>query len=642
MSNIPPKQPTAQPPARAGGKPPHGAAHHDEDELHVPKGVSRGTFLFLVGLIIFLMIIWLVPGALTNIGGGGGVNNPVRMRFATAGGEELELKSIDFFRRQERIHDALRVDGFLTFQLGIAGQPDPRQIARLIALDELAREAGIEVTDDDLRSHLSETLEFSRATPQDFKNAVASLGKDQQTVEESIRMLLRVARFIQLVGFAGAVPDPERVVELWNQENQEFAFDYVALPVEELRDEAAAAVPDEAGLRAWFDGLSAEEKRAFETAEKRTAELALFRDAETTPAAELLAAYPEPVAEGVEPTAPEDLALQYYNRVFPRRFAKPASEDPENPAGFFTFDEVKDAALAEAPVYFAMQRWLADLNTRRTNGETIDLAAETARLGLDHQAFLEPLTREGYIETPELGADVANAVFATVADGSFYSSPIALASGLVAVRVNERTQPELPAFEEIQEQVREKWIEERMPALALERLEALRAGLEEFEHAPPEADPEQAPQAPRKSRRATAEAFRAAAEAAGLAVQTRDYLNRAGPATKDPLWEDAHHRALFAQAQSLGLYSLDTDEVAEPALSTDQETALLVRLGGKRDVPIANMSPTQYDRYKQQSRGRRMAEIAQGLDYEFLKANYGLWLLDDEREAAASGDDATE
>jgi hypothetical protein len=53
MSKPTPKNPTAHAPARPAGKDaPAGGAHrphHDDDEiLHVPKGVSRGTFLFLI------------------------------------------------------------------------------------------------------------------------------------------------------------------------------------------------------------------------------------------------------------------------------------------------------------------------------------------------------------------------------------------------------------------------------------------------------------------------------------------------------------------------------------------------------------------------------------------------------------------
>src|SRR5207342_3351393 len=94
----------------------------------------------------------------------------------------------------------------------------------------------------------------------------------------------------------------------------------------------------------------------------------------------------------------EELATRYYNRVYPYRFKKvpPEGADPSVPSSFFSQDEVQAKCLAEGPVYFALQRWIEDLNARRTNGETIDLAAEAQKLGLDHQAFLEPLTREGF------------------------------------------------------------------------------------------------------------------------------------------------------------------------------------------------------------------------------------------------------
>ncbi len=118
-------------------------------------------------------------------------------------------------------------------------------------------------------------------------------------------------------------------------------------------------------------------------------------------------------------------------------------------------------------------------------------------------------------------------------------------------------------------------------------------------------------------------------------MATRDFLNRAGPANKDPQWQEEHHKALFSLGNSARPYMLESDEVAEPATSSDEKNVYLVRLAGKREVPLENMSPTQYDRYKRSARSVAMGEIARGLDMEFLKENFGLWTLDEERKAEA-------
>jgi len=642
MSNQPPKT-TAQVPAQPAGNDPSipKPRRHDEDELHVPQGVSRGVGLFLIGLMIFLLVIWLVPGGVNGVFSGGESRNPVVVRFQMPGEGEVAWKAADIQARERALNDGLDVLkmlgdrnllGWLEMNLM---QVDPKDLQRIMVLDHIALSAGVEITNADLVAHLREVLSQQGAKDDDFKNVVRARGLDQGSIENAIRTVLRVVRFKQLVGYAGAMPDPKKIEEQWHQENVEFAFDYVALPVESTKEEARKSLPDDAGLQTWFDALAEGEKQEFKSAERRKAEVALFRDSETTPATELMKAFPEKPAEGAQPTEPEQLAHQYYESIFFRRFEKP-KDDQGKPTGFFTFDEVKDACLAEGPVYFAMLRWLEDLNSRRTNGETIDLAAEAQKYGLEHQAFNEPLTSEQFTALPEVGDPfLASAVFTTSADGSFYASPVSLAKGMVVVRVTERTEPVLPPFAEIRDKVAEKWLEPKALELAQQRLKTLREGLESFE--PPLKEGEEPPAVKSKEAhyRASAEAFRAAVEGAGLSVATRDYLNRSGPATLDPQSKDPDHAALFSLGNSLGLYNLEPDEVAAPGLSGNREKAYLVRLVGKRDVPLEKMSPTQYQRYKAGARQAATIDIVHKLDLDYLKKNYGLWLSVEEQAAKA-------
>ena len=65
-----------------------------------------------------------------------------------------------------------------------------------------------------------------------------------------------------------------------------------------------------------------------------------------------------------------------------------------------------------------------------------------------------------------------------------------------------------------------------------------------------------------------------------------------------------------------------------------------MRLAGKRDVPIDNMTPTQYDRYKQTVRARAIQEIGQSMDLDFLRKNHRLWLYEDSEEAKARAAEA--
>jgi hypothetical protein len=184
--------------------------------------------------------------------------------------------------------------------------------------------------------------------------------------------------------------------------------------------------------------------------------------------------------------------------------------------------------------------------------------------------------------------------------------------------------------------VAEEWLGPKSEELAKARLASLRQGFETFEAAQ-ESEAEEAPRKPKDERlrhRASADAFRAAVEAAGLEIKRRDYLNKAGPASRDPLADDEERRALFLQAAQAGLYELEADEVAEPWSSRDGKTVFLVRLAGEREVSIDEMSPAQYARYKRSARSAAIAEIGAALDLDFLRRNYGLWLYEDSAEAS--------
>ena len=67
-----------------------------------------------------------------------------------------------------------------------------------------------------------------------------------------MRRSLRAARFLQMVGHAGALPDPAKIDELWSQDHEELAFDFISLPVEDMKEEARKELPDDAALEAWL------------------------------------------------------------------------------------------------------------------------------------------------------------------------------------------------------------------------------------------------------------------------------------------------------------------------------------------------------------------------------------------------------
>lgn len=610
----------------------------DEDHLKVPTGIPRWQFVTLVALMIIMLIIFIIPGSSFPGMGGGGSQNPVAVSWERPGHGKVEWREFELLTSMRQISNALRIDRLLGFQAGIdVDRPEREDFVRVMVLDQLAADAGIRITDKDLAAHIRSSLQFMQLSDQDFIQGVRNMGLDQRSVEETMRRILRGVRFVQMLGFAAGVPDPAAIEEQWHREHVDLAFDYTSVEVNSTRDEAQAEMPDDAGLEAWFGGLDEAAKEEFKTLERRTFEVVRFRDADTHPAAALLEAFPEEVPEGGEPTPIEDLAQRYYDRVYFVRFLKTemgAEVEPgARPTQWYSREEADRQLVAEAPVYFAMQRWLDSLKKRVADGQgpNIDLLAEATKYGLDHRR-IEDVTKKDVAELEDVGDDIlAGQVFGLETDGDLSYGLFASKTGICFVRRIARSEGTLPPFAEIRDKVAEKWLEPRMNELALERLKRLREGFESFV---PEVPEGQQPDT-RRHFRASADAFRAAVEGAGLAFGHRPWLDQRAPTTDDPQWELPAHKFIASFGFSRGFYALAEDEVAEPSLSVDSKTAYLVRKAGEREVPLDNMSPRDFERMKTQSRSMAMARMTEKLDLAFFEQNLGLKMHQPDEETDA-------
>lgn len=623
--------------ALAEAVPEHRGLEIPDEYITAPKQTSKWRFLLMVALVVVLLIIFIVPGAIMGMfGGGAGGEDPVYLvwEHPTQGAQQYRYREFKF-GEQRAFTFAVDVDRLLLLQLQLSDQrPTEEDVARLLVLDRLAADAGVEVTDEDLAAHLKRTIDFVyQGNAEAYKQRAAREGS-VSLVEDTVRRCLRVERFLELAGFAGAVADPEEIESRWAEDRVEFAFDYVALAAADFEDAARAELPEDAELSSWFDDRPEAERDALRTPERRRASFVRFRDAETTPAAALVSAFPE--EEGAEA---EERAQTYYNRVFFKRFVRPEGPEGEEDADasdFLSFDEVRERCLAEAPVYFAMTRWLADLRARQEAGEAIDLAAEAALYGLETTEMEAPLSRAELRDDEEYGDDALVAAVFQADPEVFASTVVVSAKDLSIVRGIERIEPALPPFEEVRDQVADLWVEPRARELAEERLRSLWEGFEEVTPDEPEDEDvfPPAPQAPR--RRATQEAFAAAASEAGLELYRRDWLDKGGEAEADPEYDEPAHRFLWRQR---ALYSLDVDDVAEPAVDEAEGTAYLVRVAGKREVPIERMTPREYEQYKTRARTIATRDVARGFDIAFLEERYGLaFARSSEEEAEREAD----
>lgn len=603
-----------------------------DEVLHAPEATSKLRFALMIGLVIVLLIIFIVPSAIMNIFRRGGTSDRLEMSWIRPGHGREELTANEFVMQKRAFEDAIAVDPLLAFQFGLPQRGlDAKDVARLIVLDRLAEDAGVRIDSADLADHLQMLLNFPlyNRSAEAYKQVAARYGSIEY-VESTISRCLRGQRYLQIAGFAGALPDPQEIEKAWHADHVELSFEYAELPVADLDEAARAELPSDADLEVWLSEQPETTTKSLELPERRAAQVARYVDPVKTPAAGLLEAFPPP-----PDTDPEERAHQYYDKIFHLRFVKPSpaedgkegeSAKVQDPSlkEFYTFDEVRERCLAEAPIYFAMQDFLADLQARQNAGEEVDLPAEAQAKGLEVTSIDTPLTRAELAEHPELGdSALVNEVFFTP-PGSFAFRVVPTPDELAIVRVTERVAPSLPPFAEIRDEVADLWVEPRRADLAKERLEDVWKGFEVFT---PEADDSSVAPLPADQvhRRASGEEFLAAVEAAGLQVQTS-------------AWKD---KAKFDFEDELRSFTeLEEGEVGEPITSQDGERVILARLAGTRDVPVEQMSPKDYERYKTIARGEVAFSVASGFDLPFLEKQYELYLFEPkpvEEEPAGEG-----
>jgi len=615
----------ATPVVSTGGEATKDTGHDDEhgllgeDVIHVPKGKNRVQYAVMVALMVFLTIIFLVPGAILNTFLGDGPGDQAYLVFLDPDGKPVEMKRTEFYEEAQSFDRVFGMDGMipafgvLRYFLGLPERSiEHEDYARLIVLDRLAREAGILITDQEVAEFLGSIEGLSS----DLWVQITRRYDGPAKVEASLKRVLGIRRYLDLVSKVASVPDVGRIEEIWAEEHVELAYDYVALPTEDFLDAAKAEAPDDATLEEWLEGRSDFEKSQFFVPARYRAVIAMMSDPSTATA--LVERYPDASGD-----TPEALAEKYYNEVFFTRF--PRTDPGEDETPFLPLDDVRDVCEAEAPAYFAAKAWIADMRSRVDAGGELDFSSEAAELGLELTSIDEPSTLDDIREREGLGAFVVGPISQTPPK-QVAPRPILDASGIYVVHVTERVEPSLPPFAEIRDQVLEKWAEERSKELALERLAELRDGFEAFA---PELEEGEEPAVdedgnPIEHRRADEAAFRAAAEAAGFEVGRRDWLDRSAPATADPNASEPAHQ-FFVRHREYA--ELAEGEVAEPALDSARTTAYLARKVGEQPIDVSKMTPGVYQNYKMRTAGEASNQVRQYLTGEGLDQQYGIDLI---------------
>lgn len=661
---------------------------HVEDVVHVPKGTSPLKFVLMVLLVIFLIVMFAVdPSTIQNTFRGGGPASSFASWDAPSG-ERVEMSFGDFqdqMRRLEKFRESL-------------GQTLPRErsleleTARYLILDQMSEEAGVRIATSELRDLLAGYVARSFGDTTTFRNYFRSRYKGGVAgFEADFASQMRIQRYLSLLQGLAGTADVEAVKEEWSENDRfkERAFDYVALPVEQMMDAARAELPGDEELKAWFEGLSDFEKRDLEEPQRSRAEIVGFAAGSSGDYEELFARYGED-AESVGPSAnsedtqeegadesdgdaaAEDASAEtprsYYDSVFTSRFRRPepdaegGEEDPldfaalsgDEETPYLSFDEAAAVCELEAPVYFAMTRWLDELVARQTAGEEIDLAAEAASLGLEYRAADEARSFEEWREA-EWGGLFLGSYLRSLEPGGFTSRLLVDEQGLRFARLVERTDAFIPPFEELREEVAEMWVKDRSSELALEALNELRAEFAVAEDDEGDSALESAgdllgdaaqdladevaeelseasvsdaakdelddlvaeiegltaddgPDAVSKQHIADRDAFIAAAAARGWTVGRRDWMTQKDSSASLEEGAPAYIRSQIA----LGF--LEQGTLAEPGLDFEKKVAYLVRSDGSRPRDIATMTPLEY---KDLTGNKRFASMSQ-----FAEANF--------------------
>ena len=588
-----------------------------EELLKTPQGRNPLVYAGLILMLVFLMLVFLLPPSMFS---GQSSTNEVMMKWTHPTRGEIAVRKNQFLGKANEFS---RLMTFFNQR-----STDQAELAHFMILDELALENGITFSDEELKAELGS---YARALGgrDPLQARLRRFPGGLLGFQETLRAFQRVNRYQNLLGKLQSIPDPAQIEESWNQQFLEYSFEYIFAGAADFVDGARAENPDDVALQAWLDERPAFESNALMEPERLDAEVigfVLTEDNLATAGEELLAAFPN--AEDWDEEAQAD---SYYKRYSFTRFRRP--QDPDNTESLspdqltLPYEEVRDTAAREARLFDAMGSFRTDLQERLEAGEAVDLSVEAAALGMDRLADGVARSIDEWREVEGLGGQFTGSQMYGLGDnGSIAGSPAVTEDGLILVRLVERVPSQMPPFEEIREQVFEDWVDARSVELAEEALKGLR---EELIPTPEIAETDEGTISEEESSEVvTSEVLAAAATARGLELRTRDWLQRSAKENDDPNWDDPGHSFLRTRAD---LYQLEEGALSEPLANLDKSGAYLVRLVGERQVPIEQMTPSQYESLIGTASMLQSFEFMGGaITIDDLREKFGLWLLSEQ------------
>jgi hypothetical protein len=595
----------------------------EQDAIAVPKGQSKAKTLLIWGLMIFVLFIFSVGGAFQDSLTSNADSGEAHLSWTGLDGELHSLDLASFVTKKREYSRLGPIYPLLGMQDMNANED--ADVARMVVLADIAKTAGVRITDSDLRETILAPQMFG--TGEQYAGWVQTQrGLSTKGFESTLRDVLLVQRFMRLLSLGAGSIDHEELVTRWQSNRTEYSFEYVEAKTSDFKSEVEADLPDTTELEAWLTALSPTEKNQFNSPENWIADFASLPLPLTEGAGELLlAAYPRPEEEDAA-TKGRDYHAGFQGSRFVRPVDPDAEEEVEG-GPFFSYEEVEAICLAEAPLYNSITDWHLDVQQRVAAGEEVDLSKECERLGLTSITDGTARTLEEWNSQDAAWADGNTGNVLRFLPAKGFGTPRVLAGGISLARVVEKFAPALPPFVEIEAAVAESWVQDAAATRAKFTLEGVRDRVgqrtsgEAFE---PETTPEQ---------------FASAASNAGghaqkdFTVKVRDFQERyvQPKPGEEPAAIEEYLRF------NPQLFDLDEGRVDEAKPSRDKESVFLVLVGPTRPADVSKMQPQDLAVQRSQMIGESVQSFfASTFDFEspesmtFLEENFDYYLKVDE------------
>lgn len=615
---------------------PEEQAAKQEEEVHVPRGQSRARFLIILGLLIAMLVIYVVPQQFQSVFRPADQAEAAFMvwNHPQLGRQEMTSRDFVFARR--------RFDNF--FRL-VNGGKDARllmekddQFARILILDRLAQDAGIEVSTNEVKQVIKDggfiLLSKSKDLPASgmmpdfffqvpaFQNSAAYVqALDAASVkgpefEGVLRTMLRVQRFEAMLGVV-AQPDGAAIEKAWKERHMEHRFDVAAFDVTAAAP--ALELPDDAALQTWYDALDQARTRALFPGEWKPervgAELFVWLTGNPMPEA-LLAKYPR--AEG---TDLEQLAQSYYNQFAHVRFRR-ESEKTDATTNYDrmykSFEEVREQALAESKLDAALVDWQASIQARFKAGEIVDMMSEALAMGVQYVKIDVPRTQAEWSADPSLGDENLTQQIMSAGRGDKFIPLTVGAKQMVLGRALEWNAPAPPPLAEVRERVLEEWKKEKAAEAVRTKAQAM---VDALRPAAAPAQPDVKPQP-----KADEAAFAAQAQSAGATVTTTEWLDAARlPESAPEGASDAERFAYELSRSARAALGSELDGVTGPVQSSDAKRVFVARHVAKREPETVAIEPGEYQQIEARTSYEGYRAMRDGiLGVKGLEQRFGL------------------